>query len=160
MPCKQARDAAAAADAEFCEYPLDMGADRRDLDLQPVRDVLVAEIIRYHSRDLEFAHRELEVRGAVGRNGPRSAGGADQRAGEGGFDQPQQLQRMAVEIVAPPAAPYPDVADIVAADVTVGIDAPMQAVAGEKIVEELGPHQIALRHHLRDQRRLAAGLKF
>jgi hypothetical protein len=39
-----------------------MGADRRDLDLQTVRDLLVAEIIRYHSRDLEFAHREFEDR--------------------------------------------------------------------------------------------------
>ena len=63
------------------------------------------------------------------------------------------------KLLAPPAAPDPDVADIVAADVTIGIDAPMQAVAGEEIVEELGPHQIALRHHLRDQRRLAAGLE-
>ena len=66
---------------------------------------------------------------------------------------------MTVEILAAPATPDPDIADIAAADETIGIDAPMQAVAGEEIVEELGPHQIALRHHLRDQRRLAAGLK-
>ena len=31
MPRKQARDAAAAADAEFCKYPLNMGADGRYL---------------------------------------------------------------------------------------------------------------------------------
>ena len=62
MPGKQARDAAAAADAELGENPLDMGADGRDLDLQPVRDLLVAEIVRYHSRDLEFAHREFQDR--------------------------------------------------------------------------------------------------
>ena len=89
----------------------------------------------------------------------RPAGGADQRAGERRLDQAQQLQRMGVEILAAAAAPDPDVADIAAADVTVGIDAPVQSVAGEKIVEELGPHQIALRHHLRDQRRLAARLQ-
>ena len=66
---------------------------------------------------------------------------------------------MAVEVLAAPATPDPHVADVAAADVAIGINAPMQAVAGEKIVEELGTHQVALRHHLRDQRRLAAGLK-
>ena len=39
---------------------VDMGADGRNLDLQPVSNLLVAEIVRYHSRDLELAHREFQ----------------------------------------------------------------------------------------------------
>ena len=65
----------------------------------------------------------------------------------------------ASKLLALAAAPDPDVADVAVADIAVGIDAPVQAVAGEKIVEELGPHQIALRHHLGDQRRLAPRLQ-
>ena len=66
---------------------------------------------------------------------------------------------MRIEIVAPAAAPDPDIADVAVTHVTVGIDAPMQSVAGKKIVEELGPHQLALRHDLRHQRRFPPGLQ-
>ena len=125
-----------------------------------MRNLLVAEIVGDHPRDLEFAHREFQDRGAAAcLRHDRTAGGADQRAGERRFDQPQQFQRMGIEIAALAAAPDPDIADVLAADVAVGIDAPIEPVAGEKIIEELGPHQIALRHHLRHQRRLAPRLK-
>src|SRR5215216_6518300 len=116
MPGKQARDAAAAADAEFCENPLDMGTDGRDLDLQAVRDFLVAEIVRYHSRDLEFTHREFQDRRAVRRDDRRPTGRPDQRPGKSRLDQPQQFKRMTIEILAAPAAPDPDIADIATAD--------------------------------------------
>ncbi len=35
----------------------------------------------------------------------------------------------------------------------------MEAVAGEEVVEKLGPHQLALRHHLRHQSGFAARLE-
>ncbi len=66
---------------------------------------------------------------------------------------------MGVEIAALAAAPDPDIADVLAADVAIGVDAPMEPVARQEIIEELGPHQVALRHHLRHQRRLAARLE-
>jgi len=67
---------------------------------------------------------------------------------------------MRIEVFAPPAAPDANVADVMVADVAVGIDAPMQPVAGEKIVEKFRPHQVALRHDLVHQCRLAPRLQF
>jgi hypothetical protein len=55
MPCKQARDAATAADAKLGKNPLDMGADGRNLDL-------LARIFGLLSEDLS----ERDVREAVG----------------------------------------------------------------------------------------------
>ena len=89
----------------------------------------------------------------------RIAFGPRQRAGERRLDQAQQLQRMDIEVFAASAAPDSHVADVVVTDIAVGVDAPMQPVAGEEIVEELGPHQLALRHHLRDKGGVATRLK-
>src|SRR5260370_340074 len=66
---------------------------------------------------------------------------------------------MRIEILAPAVTPDADVADIPVADEAVGIHAPVQSVAGKKIVEEFGPHQFALRHDLRDQSGLAPRLE-
>jgi hypothetical protein len=87
------------------------------------------------------------------------AGSPSARAGERRLDQAQQLQRMGIEILAAARPPDSHVADIAAADVAVGVDAPMQPVAGEEIVEEFGPHQFALWHHLRDEGGVTARLQ-
>jgi hypothetical protein len=45
LPGEQAGDAAAAADAELVEDAVQMGADSRDFDFKPMRNLLVAEIV-------------------------------------------------------------------------------------------------------------------
>src|SRR6267154_6750930 len=115
MSDEQAGDAASAADAELAEDAFNVRADSRDLDLKPVRNLLVAEIVRDHARDFEFTHRKPQYRGAACLRRYRTACGADERTGERRLDQPQQLQRMRIEIAALAAAPDPDIADIAAA---------------------------------------------
>jgi pyruvate dehydrogenase E1 component alpha subunit len=48
-------------------------------EVQAVRDLLVAEIVRYHPRDLEFTHREPLVELGFWMAGHRSASGASRR---------------------------------------------------------------------------------
>src|SRR6267154_4978824 len=92
MSDEQAGDAASAADAELAEDAFNVRADSRDLDLKPVRNLLVAEIVRDHARDFEFTHRKPQYRGAACLRRYRTACGADERTGERRLDQPQQLQ--------------------------------------------------------------------
>jgi hypothetical protein len=62
VPGEKAGDAASAAYAELVEDAVLMGAHGRDFDFKPMRNLLVAEIVGDHARDLERAYREFQDR--------------------------------------------------------------------------------------------------
>ena len=138
-----------------------MRAHGRERHVERPPDLLVAQPLGEERANLGFARGQAEVGGLEGRGASATQRrfvrrhGVPERAGEHRFDDAQQLERGRVEIAAPPRAPDPQVADVAIAVVGVEVDPPVEPVAREEVIEELGPQEVPLRHDFDDERRVA-----
>jgi len=143
----------AVVNVQLAKRVVDMRAHGGDRDTQAARDVLVGQTASHEMGDLALARAQEHFRAQAARAGhhlghPRVDAAAIQRGDQCRPHEIEQLEIVAGEILAPFVAPDAHVANVVIVAPGVEVDAPVQAVASQKVVEELGTHELVLRHHV------------